>query len=165
VPGLGFQRLPGTPQKNPAVGRNVEYAIDVLQVQEIRAYEPPTPVANAPHFVRGVVNLRGVIMPVVDLRLKLACARAACDSLTAVIVLQVHGRVVGIVVDSVSDVLELGRAQIRPAGGPNLCPDAHFVTAVGTVSDGDAERTLRLMDIEALLGSADLGLADRRAAG
>ena len=76
-------------------------------MQEIRSYEEPTRIANAPHFIKGVVNLRGVIVPVVDLRMKLGCEKVEYNGFTVVIVLNVHGRVVGAVVDSVSDVLEL----------------------------------------------------------
>jgi purine-binding chemotaxis protein CheW len=79
-----------------------EYGIDILKVQEIRSYEQPTRIANAPAFIKGVVNLRGVIVPIVDLRLKLGCDTAEYNSFTVVIVLNVKGRVVGAVVDSVS---------------------------------------------------------------
>ena len=91
-----------------------EYGIDILRVQEIRSYEQPTRIANAPAFIKGVVNLRGVIVPIVDLRMKLGCASAEYNTFTVVIVLNVKGRVVGAVVDSVSDVLELSRDTIKP---------------------------------------------------
>jgi purine-binding chemotaxis protein CheW len=86
-----------------------EYGIDILRVQEIRSYEQPTRIANAPHFIKGVVNLRGVIVPIIDLRLKLGCDTAEYNAFTVVIVLNVKGRVVGAVVDSVSDVLHQAR--------------------------------------------------------
>src|SRR5262245_49615412 len=92
-----------------------EYGIDILRVQEIRSYEQPTRIANAPAYLKGVVNLRGVIVPIVDLRVRLGCAQAEYNHFTVVIVLNVKGRVVGAVVDSVSDVLELNGEQIRPA--------------------------------------------------
>src|SRR4030095_15004451 len=92
-----------------------EYGIDILRVQEIRSYEQPTRIANAPGYLKGVVNLRGVIVPIVDLRVRLGCAQAEYNHFTVVIVLNVKGRVVGAVVDSVSDVLELAGAGIRPA--------------------------------------------------
>ena len=91
-----------------------EYGIDILRVQEIRSYEQPTRIANAPAFIKGVVNLRGVIVPIVDLRMKLGCDCAEYNAFTVVIVLNVKGRVVGAVVDSVSDVLELSRDTIKP---------------------------------------------------
>ena len=136
-----------------------EYGIDILRVQEIRSYEAPTRIANAPSFIKGVVNLRGVIVPVVDLRLKLNCASAEYNDFTVVIVLNVRGRVVGAVVDSVSDVLELNREQINAAPEMNTSMDTSFVTGIASVG----ERMLILMDIEALMSSPDMGLVDHSA--
>ena len=132
------------------------YGLDILKVQEIRGYEPPTRIANAPDFIKGVVNLRGVIVPIVDLRLKLGCATAEYNSFTVVIVLNVKGRVVGAVVDSVSDVLELAGGAIKPAPELHTAVDTSFITGIGSVN----ERMLILMDIEALMSSADMGLID-----
>ena len=131
-----------------------EYGIDILKVQEIRSYEPPTRIANAPPFVKGVVNLRGVIVPIVDLRLKLGCASADYNSFTVVIVLNVKGRVVGAVVDSVSDVLELANDAIRSAPEMASVADTTCITGIGSV----AERMLILMDIEGLMASEEMGL-------
>ena len=139
-----------------------EYGIDILRVQEIRSYEQPTRIANAPAFIKGVVNLRGVIVPIIDLRLKLSCGSAEYNGFTVVIVLNVRGRVVGAVVDSVSDVLELGRGEIKPAPELSSNIDAHYITGIGTVKtgsgDSESERMLILMDIEGLMSSADMGL-------
>jgi purine-binding chemotaxis protein CheW len=137
-----------------------EYGIDILRVQEIRSYEHPTRIANAPAFIKGVVNLRGVIVPIVDLRLKLGCDSAEYNHFTVVIVLNVRGRVVGAVVDSVSDVLELVGDAIRPAPAMNSTIDAGYITGIGSV----AERMLILMDIEALMSSTDMGLMSEAAA-
>jgi purine-binding chemotaxis protein CheW len=138
-----------------------EYGIDILKVQEIRSYEPPTRIANAPDFIKGVVNLRGVIVPIVDLRYKLGCPTAEYNSFTVVIVLNVRNRVVGAVVDSVSDVLELSRDSIRPAPEMSAAAvDTSFITGIGAVND----RMLILMDIEGLMSSADMGLMDSLAA-
>jgi purine-binding chemotaxis protein CheW len=132
-----------------------EYGIDILKVQEIRSYEQPTRIANAPEFIKGVVNLRGVIVPIVDLRVKLNCPTAEFNNFTVVIVLNVRGRVVGAVVDSVSDVLELTKDQIRPAPEMTAAAvDTTYITGIATV----AERMLILMDIEGLMSSADMGL-------
>ena len=90
-----------------------EYGIDILKVQEIRGYEPPTRIAHAPEFIKGVVNLRGTIVPIVDMRLKFNCSKADYNSFTVVIILNLRNRVVGIVVDSVSDVMELSPDNIR----------------------------------------------------
>ena len=133
-----------------------EYGIDILRVQEIRSYEQPTRIANAPSFIKGVVNLRGVIVPIIDLRLKLGCESAEYNTFTVVVVLNVRGRVVGAVVDSVSDVLELHGEQIREAPSMNASIDTSFITGIGSVSD----RMLILMDIQSLMSSADMGLMD-----
>ena len=131
-----------------------EYGIDILKVPEIRSYEQPTRIANSPAFIKGVVNLRGVIVPIVDLRVKLACDTVEYNSFTVVIVLNVKGRVIGAVVDSVSDVLELGAGTIKPAPEMHTAVDTSFITGIGSVND----RMLILMDIEGLMSSADMGL-------
>ena len=133
-----------------------EYGIDILRVQEIRSYEQPTRIANAPAFLKGVVNLRGVIVPIVDLRLKLGCDSAEYNHFTVVIVLNVRGRVVGAVVDSVSDVLELPAEAVRPAPEIDAAVDTSHITGIANVAD----RMLILMDIEALMSSSDMGLMD-----
>jgi purine-binding chemotaxis protein CheW len=133
-----------------------EYGIDILRVQEIRSYEEPTRIANAPAFIKGVVNLRGVIVPVIDLRIKLGCDKVEYNGFTVVIVLNVHGRVVGAVVDSVSDVLELAGDLIKPAPEMNTNVNTSFITGIASVG----ERMLILMDIEALMSSSDMGLMD-----
>lgn len=133
-----------------------EYGIDILKVQEIRSYEQPTRIANAPAFIKGVINLRGVIVPIVDLRLKLGCESAEYNGFTVVIVLNVRGRIVGSVVDSVSDVLELGADSIQAAPEMSSVVDTSFITGIASVN----ERMLILMDIEALMSSADMGLID-----
>ncbi|MFN0183581.1 MAG: chemotaxis protein CheW [Aquabacterium sp.] len=137
-----------------------EYGIDILRVQEIRSYETPTRIANAPAFLKGVVNLRGTIVPIIDLRVKLACDSSDYNAFTVVIVLNVRNRVVGAVVDSVSDVLELTREQIKPAPEFNSAIEGRYITGIGAVKAGDAERMLILMDIEALMSGADMGLMD-----
>ena len=133
-----------------------EYGIDILKVQEIRSYEPPTRIANAPPFIKGVVNLRGVIVPIVDLRLKLACPTADYNDFTVVIVLNVKGRVVGAVVDSVSDVLALDTESIKPAPEMNSEVDMGFITGIGS-REG---RMLILLDIEGLMASHAMGLVN-----
>ncbi|MDE2369960.1 MAG: chemotaxis protein CheW [Burkholderiales bacterium] len=139
-----------------------EYGIDILRVQEIRSYEQPTRIANSPSFIKGVVNLRGVIVPIIDLRLKLGCENAEYNTFTVVVVLNVRGRVVGAVVDSVSDVLELSKDHIKPSPELNSSVDSSFITGIGTIKSGqgdnESERMLILMDIEGLMSSADMGL-------
>jgi purine-binding chemotaxis protein CheW len=133
-----------------------EYGIDILKVQEIRGYEQPTRIANAPAFVKGVVNLRGVIVPIVDLRLKFNLGKATYDAFTVVIILNLGARVVGIVVDSVSDVMELAPEQIRPAPEVGASVDATFITGLGTLAD----RMLILIEIERLMSAAEMALAE-----
>ena len=131
-----------------------EYAIGILQVQEIRSYEDPTRMVNAPLFVKGVINLRGVIVPIVDLRLKLNLPRAEYTEFTVVIILKVHGTVIGVVVDSVSDVVSIKAESIKPAPQFESVLDSRFIT--GLVHLGD--RTLIVMNIESLLNHAELGM-------
>jgi len=136
-----------------------EYAVDILKVQEIRGYEAVTRIANTPAFIKGVVNLRGVIVPIVDLRIKFGDAEPKYDQFTVVIVLSVLGRVVGVVVDGVSDVTILAADQVKPA--PELGTlDTKFVTGMGTVD----QRMLIIVDIERLLSSTEMQLFERIAA-
>ncbi|HRK57281.1 MAG TPA: chemotaxis protein CheW [Burkholderiaceae bacterium] len=139
-----------------------EYGIDILKVQEIRGYEQPTRIANAPSFIKGVVNLRGVIVPIVDMRVKFSLGEPTYDSMTVVIILNVANRVVGVVVDSVSDVIELGKEQVRAAPEFNGAVDATFITGLGSIKQGEGEsqteRMLILVDIEQLMSSPDMGL-------
>jgi purine-binding chemotaxis protein CheW len=131
-----------------------EYGIDILMVQEIRGYEPPTRIANAPSFMKGVVNLRGTIVPIVDMRLKFNCAHAQYDSFTVVIILNLHQRIVGIVVDSVSDVLQLAAEDYRDAPEVESMIGSDVVLGLGSVG----ERMLILLDIEKLMSGVDMGL-------
>jgi purine-binding chemotaxis protein CheW len=136
-----------------------EYGIDILKVQEIRGYEPPTRVAEAPNFIKGVVNLRGTIVPIVDMRLKFNCAQAEYNSFTVVIILNLRNRIVGIVVDSVSDVMELPAANIKPAPDLDSGIDSAAVLGLGSLGD----RMLILVDIERLMLASDMclvGVAD-----
>lgn len=137
-----------------------EYGIDILTVQEIRGYEAPTRIANASDYVKGVINLRGVIVPVVDMRIRLHLEQVVYDAFTVTIVLNVLGRTIGMVVDAVSDVIELKGGQIKPAPEFNGAIDANCITGLGTVKTGDTERMLILMDIQHVMACADLGLAE-----
>ena len=137
-----------------------EYGIDILRVQEIRGYESPTRIANAPHFIKGVVNLRGVIVPIVDMRLRFNLDDVQYNSFTVVIILNIAGRTVGMAVDSVSDVLELAAESIRPAPEFNGAVDATYITGIGAVQTGDTTRMLILMDIERLMQSPEMCLTD-----
>jgi purine-binding chemotaxis protein CheW len=131
-----------------------EYGIDILKVQEIRGYDAVTRIPNAPDFVRGVINLRGTIVPVVDLRTKFRLPDARYDEFTAMIVVNAARRVVGVVVDGVCDVAPLARDEIHIAPEFGGAIDGRFLTGIGT-RDG---RMLILLDIEGLLGSTEFGL-------
>jgi purine-binding chemotaxis protein CheW len=135
-----------------------EYGIDILRVQEIRGYESPTRIANAPAFVKGVLNLRGVIVPIVDLRMKFGLEHAAYDTVTVTVVLNVAGRTLGAVVDSVSDVIALTDDQVKPAPQFNASVDVSFITGIGALRQGELDRMLILVDIEELMSSPDMGL-------
>ena len=137
-----------------------EYGIDILRVQEIRGHEPPTRIANAPAFMKGVVNLRGVIVPIVDMRMHFMLDDVKVDAFTVVIILNVAGRTLGIVVDSVSDVLELHPEQIKPAPEFNGNVSSSHITGLGTVRSGEGERMLILREIEAMLRSPEMGLVE-----
>lgn len=133
------------------------YGIEILKVQEIRGYETPTSIANAPAFIKGVINLRGVIVPILDLRIKFQLQEAKYDDFTVVIILNVAGRVVGVVVDSVSDVLTLSGDAIQPT--PEFASatfDTKYITGLGTID----EQMIILLDIEKLLTGADMALVD-----
>ena len=131
-----------------------EYAIDIQRVQELRFYEEPTRMVNSPAFIKGVVNLRGVIVPIADLRIKLQIEQVEYTDFTVVIVLNIQGTVVGAVVDSVADVLTIEADAIKPAPQFDSVMDARFV--IGLVKEG--ERTLIVMDVDALMSHAELGM-------
>jgi purine-binding chemotaxis protein CheW len=130
------------------------YGIDILKVQEIRGYEEPTRIANAPAFIRGVINLRGHIVPIVDLRVKLGVGEARYDASTVVIILNIFKRVVGVVVDGVSDVVALPPGAVKPAPEFGSALDTQYILGLATVG----EQLLIVADIERLMGSSDMAL-------
>lgn len=131
-----------------------EYAIDILRVQEIRSYEEPTKMVNSPSFIKGVVNLRGVIVPIVDLRLKLNIAKVVYDEFTVVIILNIRGVVVGAVVDAVSDVVTLSAENIKPAPQFESGIESRYIVGLANLDD----RMLIVMNMEALMNNAELGM-------
>ncbi|CFQ36248.1 MULTISPECIES: chemotaxis protein CheW [Yersinia] len=134
-----------------------EYGIEILKVQEIRSYDRVTRIANTPDFITGVTNLRGVIVPIIDLRVKFQLHSAEIDENTVIIVLNLTSRIVGIVVDGVSDVLALTDEQIRPAPDFSVTLSTEYLLGLGTVN----ERMLILVDIEKLLNSEEMDLVDQ----
>ncbi|CRL60314.1 MULTISPECIES: chemotaxis protein CheW [Proteus] len=136
-----------------------EYGIDILKVQEIRGYDQVTRIANSPSFIKGVTNLRGVIVPIVDLRIKFSQESVTYNDNTVVIVVNLLNRIVGIVVDGVSDVLTLKPEQICPAPEFAVTMSTEYLTGLGTLD----ERMLILVDIEKLLNSEEMELVDSAA--
>ena len=133
-----------------------EYGIDILKVQEIRGYEVVTTIVNAPEFIKGVINLRGIIVPIVDMRIKFKLGNVSYNDTTVVIVLNIANRVVGIVVDGVSDVTTLKPDDIKPAPEFGGGLDTKYLLGLGTVD----ERMLILVDIENLMSSREMELID-----
>ncbi len=137
-----------------------EYGIDILKVQEIRGYESVTRIANSPEYIKGVVNLRGTIVPIVDMRIKFNLGIPTYDQFTVVIILNIGTRVMGMVVDSVSDVTTLTNEQIRPAPDMGSVFETNYLIGLGTLG----ERMLILVDIEKLMSSTEMGLIEKIAA-
>lgn len=134
-----------------------EYAIDILKVQEIRGYDAVTRIANTPDYIKGVINMRGVIVPVVDMRLKFHLGHATYDQFTVMIILNLGSRIVGMVVDSVSDVIALNPEEIRPAPDFGSTFDTQYLIGLASV----AERMAIVVDIEKLMTSQEMGLIDK----
>jgi purine-binding chemotaxis protein CheW len=131
-----------------------EYAISILKVQEIRGYDAPTRLASAPDYLKGIINLRGSIVPIVDMRIKFGLGEPTYDEFTVVIILNIAKHVIGMVVDSVSDVVTLTDDQIRPAPDMGTSVETDYLRGLGTVG----ERMLILLDIDKLMQSDELGL-------
>jgi purine-binding chemotaxis protein CheW len=142
-----------------ALGKE-EYGIDILKVQEIRGYDAVTSIANSPSFIKGVINLRGNIVPIVDLRIKFNIGNMSYDQFTVVIIINVAQRTLGIVVDGVSDVMTLTPEQIRNAPEFGSALDTAYILGLGTIED----RMIILVDIEKLMTSADMALVEAVAA-
>ena len=137
-----------------------EYGIDIQKVQELRGYDAVTRIANVPEHIKGVVNLRGIIVPIVDMRIKFKLGTPSYDQFTVVIILNLASRVMGMVVDSVSDVITLAPEQIKPAPELGSALDTGYLIGLGTLD----ERMLILVDIDKLMTSDDMGLIERIAA-
>jgi len=133
-----------------------EYGIDILKVQEIRGYEAVTTIANSPDFIKGVINLRGIIVPIVDMRIKFNLGKVGYDETTVVIILNIAKRVVGMVVDGVSDVITLKAEQVKPAPEFGSGLDSKYLLGLGTVD----ERMIILADIEELMSGRDMELIE-----
>ena len=131
-----------------------EYGVDILKVQEIRGYDKVTPIPSAPAYLKGIVNLRGVIVPLVDMRVRFGLAEPRYDATTVVVILRVAGRVIGLVVDAVSDVVHLTPQEVKAAPGLGSVVDSSFLAGLATRDD----RMILLLDIEKLLSSGEMNL-------
>lgn len=136
-----------------------DYGVNILKVQEIRSYEKVTQLADAPEFIKGVMNLRGTIVPIIDMRIKFGLGMPAFGAFTVVIILSVGASTVGMLVDSVSDVISLVPDQIKPAPELGTAVDTEHLIGLGTIG----ERMVILVDIDALI-STELGLLEKLAA-
>jgi purine-binding chemotaxis protein CheW len=134
-----------------------EYGIEIQKVQELRGYDTVTHIAGAPDFIKGVINLRGVIVPIIDIRIKFRLGTATYDQLTVTIILTVAGRIVGMVVDGVSDVITLTAEEIKPASELGAAVDADYLIGIGTLDD----RMLILVDIDRLMSSEEIGILQK----
>lgn len=133
-----------------------EYGIDILKVQEIRGYDAVTKIANTPDFIKGVINLRGAVVPIVDLRIKFNLGQVEYNEFTVVIILNLEKRIVGIVVDGVSDVIALNSSQIRDVPALVSTIDTKYLVGLGSVDD----RMLILVDIGKLMSSQEIALIE-----
>lgn len=139
-----------------------EYGVAILKTQEIRGYEAGavTRIANAPEYIKGVINLRGSIVPIVDMRIRLNLGNPTYDQFTVVIILNIRGSVVGMVVDRVSDVIALSQEQIKPAPSMGTALNVDHLIGIGTLD----ERMVVLLDIDALMSGTDTGFIEKMAA-
>ncbi|MDQ5888275.1 MAG: purine-binding chemotaxis protein CheW [Pseudomonadota bacterium] len=133
-----------------------EYGIDILKVQEIRGYDAVTTIANSPSFLKGVINLRGTIVPIVDMRIKFNLGNVEYNQFTVVIILNIAKRVVGMVVDAVSDVITLLPEQIKPAPEFGSALKTEYINGLGTIDS----RMIIMVDIEKLMTSQEMELVD-----
>ena len=136
------------------------YALDITTVKEIRGYEQVTKIANSPAFIKGVINLRGDIVPIVDLRIKFNVGEATYNDFTIVIMLNIKQRIVGIVVDGVSDVIRLEEEQVLPPPEFGVAFDSRYLLGLADID----EHMVILVNIESLITSDELGLVAQEAA-
>ena len=129
-----------------------EFGVDTLKVIEIIRTMEITKVPKAPAFVEGVINLRGLVIPIIDLRRRFGLAEKAGDSDTRIIVIEINGMSVGFVVDSVSEVLRIPANTVEPAPPVVAGVDSDYISGVGKLED----RLLILLDLDKLLSADDL---------
>lgn len=133
-----------------------EYGVGILNVQEIKGWSAVTPIPNTPAYVKGVMNLRGTIVPVIDLRLRLGMPAADQGPFTVIVVLSVGTRIVGTIVDAVSDVLTIPAADVQPAPSFGSAVDLRFIAGIARAND----KLVVLLDVDAMLRHDDLEALD-----
>ena len=133
-----------------------EYGVDILRVQEIRGWDTATPIPNTPSYIKGVINLRGTIVPIIDLRERFGLNSVEYSQTTVVIVLKVINedseRIMGIVVDAVSDVYNIKAEDMKPAPDFGTAISVEFVKGLATIE----EKMLILLDIDTMLNAHDI---------
>jgi purine-binding chemotaxis protein CheW len=141
-----------------------EYAVDILRVQEIKGWSKVTPIPNTPDYIRGVINLRGTIVPIIDLRLRFSLDRLDYGQMTVVVVVKVvsgsRERIMGIVVDAVSDVYDVAENEIKPPPDFGSVISMEFIRGLATVN----EKMVIILDIDRLLNSGELAIMEQHVA-
>jgi purine-binding chemotaxis protein CheW len=131
-----------------------EYGVEILKVQEIKGYSTVTPIPNMPAYLKGVMNLRGTIVPVVDLRSKFAMAEADYNQFTVIIVVTVGTKVMGLIVDAVSDVLNIPKADVQATPDFGGQVDARYINGMAKTG----EKLVVLLDIDRVMGGVDVAV-------
>ncbi len=157
---IGASESDGTDQFLTFVLAGEEYGVDILRVQEIKGWDAVTHIPNTPEYIRGVMNLRGTIVPIIDLRIRFNMEKLEYGPVTVVIVLRVDNpegsRIMGIVVDGVSDVYNVSESDIKPSPDFGSSVNTAFVKGLATVD----EKMVIIMDIDQLLNSDELAVMD-----
>jgi len=135
---------------------NEEYGVEILKVQEIIGYQGFTKIPNVPPFVKGVLNLRGSVVPVIDLRLKFGMPEKEYDKFTVILILEVAGRIIGTIVDAVSDVVTLTEDEMQPTPDFSSGIRTDFISGMGRKDD----KLIILLDIDKVLSDGELELLD-----
>lgn len=157
---IGADTDPDADQYLTFILADEEYGVDILRVQEIKGWDSVTPIPNTPSYIKGVINLRGTIVPIVDLRQRFSMDEIEYGPMTVVIVLKIEcndrDRIMGIVVDAVSDVYDVNSEEMKPAPDFGSVVNIEFVKGLATV----AEKMIIILDIDHLLSGDELSATD-----
>lgn len=133
-----------------------QYGVEILKVQEIKGYSAVTPIPNTPSYIKGVMNLRGIVVPIIDLRVKFSMDAGEYSKFTVIIVVNVGEKVMGLVVDAVSDVLDIAASEIRMPPDLGARVDTRFISGMANIG----ERMTVLLDIERLLSDEEAAVLE-----